>query len=77
MSNNGKIWSGDIADEIATVLLPKIKEKEAYDSRLYESISETEKPQIPGQYISPDGFLIRVVKEEGKTLWRICKLQSL
>ena len=70
MSNNGKIWSGDIADKIASVLLPDIEEKPEYDSRINASSNELEQAEILGQYISPDGFLIRIVEEEGKILWR-------
>lgn len=70
MSNNGKIWSGDIADEIAAVFLPELNKKDKYDSRLYESLGEKEQAQMLGQYLSSDGFLIRVVTEEGKMIWR-------
>ena len=66
MSNNGKVWSGTIADEIAAVFLPEIEKEATYDSRFYENISETEQPQIQGQYVSPSGALIRIVVEEGK-----------
>ncbi|MEL7121214.1 MAG: serine hydrolase domain-containing protein [Bacteroidota bacterium] len=70
MSNNGKIWSGYIADAIASAILPKINKKEIYDSRFYETSSETEQVPIIGQYVSSDGDLIRVEKEEGKMLWK-------
>ena len=70
MSNNGRIWSGDIADEIASVLLPKPEKTSTYDSRFYESSTHDEQPQISGQYTSPDGYLIRIEKKEGKVLWK-------
>lgn len=70
MSNNGKIWSGEIADAIASGLLPEKNKKEAYDSRFYESSSKREQAPMLGQYLSPDGFLIRIVAEEGKMIWR-------
>ena len=70
MSNNGKIWSGDIADEIASVLLPDVEEKVAYDNRINQGTGLGEQTQILGQYLSPDGFLIRIVEEDGKTIWR-------
>lgn len=70
MSNNNTIWSGDIADEIAAALLPDIEPKEAYDSRYSKSLRDTEQAPILGQYISPIGFLIRIVKEDGKLYWR-------
>lgn len=68
MSNNGKIWSGDIADEIANFLLPERVVDAAYNSRINESA--TEQAPTLGQYLSPDGFLVRIVEEEGKLLWR-------
>ncbi len=70
MSNNGKIWSGDIADEIAAVLLPDVEPEEVYDGRFDERLNNTEQPQVAGQYISPSGSLIRIVEEQGKTYWR-------
>jgi CubicO group peptidase (beta-lactamase class C family) len=70
MSNNGKIWSGTIADEIAAIVLPEIEEEDAYDTRLFGSPSEVDQIEIVGQYTSPTDDLIRVVKENGKVLWR-------
>lgn len=70
MSNNGKIWSGDIADEIAAVFLPGRDKKEEYDNRFYESLTGKEQAQMLGQYLSPDGFLIRIVEKDGKILWK-------
>ena len=70
MSNKGNVWSGTIADEVASVLLPEMEKKPAYDSRLSESLTEVEESEMLGQYTSPEGTLIRVVKEDGKLLWR-------
>ncbi|MEO1652613.1 MAG: serine hydrolase domain-containing protein, partial [Bacteroidota bacterium] len=70
MSNNGKIWSGDIADDIASVFLPKMEKKVVYDPRFSKSSSKTESTQILGQYHASNGTLIRIVEEEGKTYWR-------
>ncbi|PQB05722.1 serine hydrolase domain-containing protein [Aureitalea marina] len=67
VSNNGRIWSGTIADEISAVLLPETDEKSNYDELLSTNSNTTENV---GQYISPDGFLIRIEEEEGKLLWR-------
>ncbi|MTB52687.1 serine hydrolase [Lewinella sp. W8] len=71
MSNNGRIWSGEIADEVAAVLLPEMEEEIAYDSRLYEGVNEDAQIDAPGQYLSPTGDLIRVVREEGQLFWRM------
>ncbi|MDF1695788.1 MAG: serine hydrolase [Saprospiraceae bacterium] len=70
MSNNGKIWSGDIADDVATALLPDREQKDLYNSRMKNDIGDVSKSQIQGQYRSPDGFMIRVVEEEGKIIWK-------
>ncbi|MEL6720324.1 MAG: serine hydrolase, partial [Bacteroidota bacterium] len=71
MSNNGNIRSDLIADEIASVFLPAIEGKEKYDSRFYESLSSTKKPQVLGQYNYPNGGnLVRIIKKEGKTYWK-------
>jgi len=56
--------------QIASVFLPKIEKREKYDSQLYKKVSNAKKSQIKGQYISPKGALIRIVKKEGKTFWR-------
>lgn len=70
MSNNGRIWSGDIADKIAGALLSPIENQAAYNNLMNQSLGDQQQVQIRGQYKSPDGFLIRIVEEEGKLLWK-------
>ena len=70
MSNNGQFWSGDLADEIVMVLLSPIEEQTIYDEQFNAALSEEQPVQITGQYVSPDGFLSRIVEEEDKILWR-------
>ncbi|MEM6719907.1 MAG: serine hydrolase domain-containing protein [Bacteroidota bacterium] len=70
MSNNGNIRSDLIADEIASVFLPVIPQKEQYDARLYANTKTTKKSQTIGQYHSPSGYLTRIVEEEGKLFFR-------
>lgn len=70
MSNNGRIWSGDIADEIASILLSGAKKDITYDNRINENLGTQEQPRMFGQYLSPDGYLIRIIEEQGKMLWR-------
>ena len=70
MSNNGKIWSGTIADQIASVLLPDTNPKVEYDSRLNDGSNQTEETALAGQYTGPSGNLIRVVSEGGQLLWK-------
>lgn len=70
MSNNGNIRSDFIADEIATILLPKIDQIEAYNTQYYKSLEEEKSVQIFGQYYSQNGHLTRIVEEDGKTFLR-------
>ena len=70
MSNNGSIWSENIADKISAVLLPKLEKKTTYNSLLEQNLAEGKKVQKIGQYMSPEGFLIRVEEKEGKLIWR-------
>ncbi|MEM6685240.1 MAG: serine hydrolase domain-containing protein, partial [Bacteroidota bacterium] len=70
ISNNGNIRSDLIGDEIAAVLLPAIETKDVYDAKLYESVSTTEKSKVLGQYRSKNGYLTRIVEEEGKIYFR-------
>jgi CubicO group peptidase (beta-lactamase class C family) len=70
MSNNGNIRSDLLADEIATVLLPKLNKKPKYDARFYESKVD-KKSQIVGQYLYPnEDKLVRIVQKDGKTFWK-------
>ncbi|NRB47266.1 MAG: beta-lactamase family protein [Saprospiraceae bacterium] len=70
MSNNGSLWSGNVADKISSLLLPKLEKPSTYNSLLDENVAEGEQAQTIGQYLSPEGFLIRVEEEEGKLIWK-------
>jgi len=74
MSNNGNIRSDLIADEVANILLPELEhtseEKLTYDNRFYDKPMAIEKSQILGQYIAPEGSLIRIVEEGEKTYYK-------
>ncbi len=71
MSSNSRLWSGFIADEIAQVFLPKKKSEIVYD----ESITSFKEPvsieSIVGQYLSPDGIIIRIKINEGQVFWQM------
>ena len=70
MSSNSRIWSGFIADEVASVFLEPINPIEKYSDEFNgESMVSSEKG-ILGQYLSKGDYLIRVVKENNKILWR-------
>ena len=71
MSNNGRIWSGNIADEIAKIILPNVEKKNIYNDLINAMEGEeSDDVELLGQYTSPDRELIRVIKEEGKIFWR-------
>lgn len=70
MSNNGRIWSEDIADEIASLLLPAIEKNAEYDNLIKKSLSEKDQAEVIGQYMSSQDVLIRIVKEDGKLFWK-------
>ena len=70
MSNNSKLWSGAIADEITNVLLPSKEATNNYDKRINESDNLSVSDAIVGQYRSPGAYLIRIENEKGKLFWR-------
>ncbi|WP_299120879.1 serine hydrolase domain-containing protein [uncultured Winogradskyella sp.] len=70
MSNNSKLWSGSIADEIAKVLLPKKEVKDTYDNRLKTVSNSLGQSKLIGQYLSPNDYLIRIESNNGKLTWR-------
>jgi len=69
MSNNSRLWSGAIADEIANVLLSDKESEDTYDGRLYD-VSIDVLNDITGHYLSPYNYLISIESEEGKLSWR-------
>lgn len=70
MSNNSRLWSGAIADEIAKLILPKKDEVIAYDDRLNAVSNTIPKSDLVGQYLSPKEYLIRIEEKEGQLAWR-------
>ncbi|MEM7161334.1 MAG: serine hydrolase domain-containing protein [Bacteroidota bacterium] len=69
MSNNGNLWSGDIADEVSRLILSERTIESSYDRKLFESIENEDNFEIIGQYYSPDDELIRIEEKEGKLFW--------
>ena len=70
MTNNGKIGTDDMADQISKVFLPPAAEKEiTYADRYFENI-ENKNPQVIAQYRSSKGQLIRIEDEEEKTFYK-------
>lgn len=70
MSNNSKLWSGYIADEITKVLLPSKKATNNYNKRINEAENLSISDEIVGQYRSPGEYLIRIESKENKLFWR-------
>ncbi|MFP2997640.1 serine hydrolase [Spongiivirga sp. MCCC 1A20706] len=70
MSNNSRLWSGAIADEIAKILLPVKEIKDNYDNRIRSISNNIPKSQLIGQYLSPGDYLIRIEEKGGKLVWR-------
>jgi len=70
MTNNGKIGTDDMADQISKVLLKPTKEKEStYADRYFETI-KNKNPQVYAQYRSSKGQLIRIEDEYNKTYFK-------
>jgi CubicO group peptidase (beta-lactamase class C family) len=72
MSNNGTIWSGFIADKIASVLLPTKTVAENKDDGLEESKYSTEMKEVEleGEYLSTEDVIIRILQSDDGLLWK-------
>lgn len=70
MSNNSRLWSGAIADEVARVLLPKKDAANNYNKRIKENSGLSSAEVITGQYRSPGEYLIRIESKNNKIQWR-------
>ena len=70
MSNNSRLWSGSIADEVARVLLPKKNATNNYNKRIKENSGLSNTEEITGQYRSPVEYLIRIEEKNNKIQWR-------
>lgn len=70
MSSNSRIWSGTIADEIASLLLPKKPQNDRYDAQISKKSGVTSTSQFVGQYQSPSEYLIRIETKNDKFFWR-------
>jgi len=71
MSNNSKIWSGSIADEIANTILPKKQPEKNYDKSMNSIQKKTSLESLVGQYRSSKGTIIRIQLKEGKVYWKM------
>jgi CubicO group peptidase (beta-lactamase class C family) len=71
MSNNSKLWSGRIADEIANTILLKKEAVVSYDNDIKKIQQKTSLKSLVGQYRSPKGTIIRIQLKEGKIYWKM------
>jgi CubicO group peptidase (beta-lactamase class C family) len=77
MSNNGNLRSDSMADEIASLLLPKMDEELSYANEYDEKPANDMPIEIAGQYYSKSGYLTRIVEDGGKTYFRQGKYLKL
>ncbi|MEM9679035.1 MAG: serine hydrolase domain-containing protein [Bacteroidota bacterium] len=70
MSSNSRLWSGTIADEIASILLPQKEIMIEYDERIKDNSGLTDVNEIIGQYRSSGGYLIRIESKDNTIFWK-------
>ncbi len=70
MSNNSKLWSGAIADEIAELFLPEKDVEIRYDERWENKADAISASDLLGLYLSPDNKLVRIEAKDGNVTWR-------
>ncbi len=73
MSNNGNLWSGNIADEIAGILLPpkKTTNQQIFPAETKEIQAALPLDRLMGTYKSPSGGLIRIFTKEDVLYWQM------
>lgn len=69
MSNNSKLWSGYVADEMAKLVIEKQPAK-AEDRTLSGDDATMTQSEIIGAYSSPEGSIIRIFEEENVLFWQ-------
>lgn len=70
MTNNGSINADQIATKVVEMLLEEVELAITFDERLNTVSSQPLESNRIGQYKSPTGRLVRIVKVEGELLWR-------
>jgi hypothetical protein len=71
LSNNGNLWSGSIAREVATQILGRKKEELAFATRPAEVQAASPPSDLVGQYRSIDNNIIRIQLKEGHLYWQM------
>ena len=70
MSNNSRIWSGNIADEITSIVMPdqsQLSANPTFDSSQYAEPLPSE--SMVGDYLSEQGFIVRIEQKNDTLLW--------
>lgn len=71
LSNNGNLWSGSIAREVATQILGRKKEELAFATRPVKVQAASTPSDLVGQYRSADNNVIRIQLKEGHLYWQM------
>jgi hypothetical protein len=71
LSNNGNLWSGGIAREVASQILGRKTEKLAFATRPAEVQAASTPSDLVGQYRSPGNNIIRIQLKEGYLYWQM------
>ena len=71
LSNNGNLWSGGIAREVATQILGRKTAELPYPTRPAQVQAASAPSDLVGQYRSPDNNIIRVQFKEGHLYWQM------
>ena len=71
LSNNGNLWSGGIAREVATHILGRKKEELAFATRPAQVQAASPPGDLVGQYRSSENNIIRIQLKEGSLYWQM------
>jgi CubicO group peptidase (beta-lactamase class C family) len=71
LSNNGNLWSGGIAREVATQILGRKKEELAFATQPAQVQAASTPSDLVGQYRSPENNVIRIQLKEGNLYWQM------
>ena len=71
LSNNGNLWSGGIAREVASQILGGKKEELPYATRPAKVQAASAPGALVGQYRSTDNNIIRIQLKEGNLYWQM------
>ena len=71
MSNNSNLWSGSIADYVASALLPAPAETASKSGPIPDHYALPRNPDaLTGEYISPENTVVRIQQENDQLVWK-------